>query len=81
MNREREIFLEALEQPTQEARAAFIEQATAGDAKLREAVNALFACQQAETIKIHFEEGAAGILRMSWASLFRNGVGSGSSYH
>jgi len=65
MNREREIFLEALEQPTQEARAAFIEQATAGDAKLREAVKALFACQQAETIKIHFEEGAAGILRMS----------------
>ena len=39
MNREREIFLEALEQPTQEARAAFIEQATAGDAKLRDAVS------------------------------------------
>ena len=35
MNREREIFLEALEQPTQEARAAFIEQATAGDVDRR----------------------------------------------
>ena len=31
MNREREIFLEALEQPSTEARAAFIERATAGD--------------------------------------------------
>src|SRR5881409_2448841 len=61
MNREREIFLEALEQPTNEARAAFIQHATAGDEKLRQGVEALLACQQAGTIRI--EVGAAEILR------------------
>ena len=63
MNREREIFLEALDQPTEKARADFVEQATAGDAKLRKAVEALLACNQADTIRI--EEGAFEILRKS----------------
>ena len=63
MNREREIFPEALDQPTEKARADFVEQATAGDAKLRKAVEALLACNQVDTIRI--EEGAFEILRKS----------------
>ena len=63
MNHEREIFLEALDQPTEKARADFVEQATAGDAKLRKTVGALLACNQADTIRI--EEGAFEILRKS----------------
>ena len=58
MTREREIFLQALEQPV-EARSAFVERATAGDPKLKEAVEALLANNQADTF---LEQGAG------WAS-------------
>ena len=65
INREREIFLEALEQPSPEARAAFIEHAAAGDPKLREAVEALLLeNNQADTF---LEHGAGGLLRESLA--------------
>jgi serine/threonine protein kinase/WD40 repeat protein len=59
---EREIFLEALEQPTAEARAAFVERATAGDLALREAVEALLACHAADTF---LQDGPASLLRES----------------
>ncbi len=59
---EREIFLEALEQPTAEGRAAFVERATAGNPELREAVEALLACHDADTF---LREGPAGVLRES----------------
>ncbi|MGA2656498.1 MAG: protein kinase [Verrucomicrobiota bacterium] len=62
MNREREIFLEALEQPSKEARAAFVERATAGDSELREAVKALLESDEAETVLQH---GAVERLRES----------------
>jgi len=62
MTGEREIFLEALEQPSAEARAIFIERATAGDPRLREAVEALLANHQPDRF---LEEGAAGLLRES----------------
>jgi hypothetical protein len=61
MTREREIFLQALEQPL-EARSAFVERATAGDRRLKEAVEALLANNQADTF---LEQGAAGLLRES----------------
>jgi serine/threonine protein kinase len=61
MTREREIFLQALEQPV-EARSAFVERATAGDPKLKEAVEALLANNQADTF---LEHGVAGLLRES----------------
>ena len=61
MTREREIFLQALEQPV-EARSAFVERATAGDPKLKEAVEALLANNQADTF---LEQGVAGLLRES----------------
>ena len=57
---EREIFLEALEQSTPGDRAALIERATAGDPKLREAVEALLACHEADTF---LQEGPANHLR------------------
>ncbi len=59
---EREIFLEALEQPTAEARAAFVERATAGNPELKEAVEALLAGHDADTF---LREGPAGVLRGS----------------
>ncbi len=62
MTREHEIFLEALEQPSAEARAAFVERATAGDPKLREAVEELIANHRPDTF---LEQGAAGVLRES----------------
>jgi len=62
MTSEREIFLEALEQPTAEARRIFVERATAGDPKLREAVEDLLANHQPDTF---LEQGAAGLLRES----------------
>jgi WD40 repeat protein len=62
MNREREIFQEALEQPSIEARAAFLARATAGDPKLKEAVEVLLANNQADTF---LERGVAGLLRES----------------
>ena len=62
MNREREIFLEALEQPSPEARAAFVERATAGDSELREAVEALIESNEADTL---LEKGTVRILRES----------------
>jgi len=62
MNREREIFLEALEQPSKEARAAFLERATAGDSELREAVEALLESNEADTL---LEKGTVRILRES----------------
>ncbi len=62
MSRERDIFLEALEQPSPEARAAFIERATVGDPKLKEGVEALLANDQADTF---LELGEAGLLRNS----------------
>ncbi len=49
MTREHEIFLEALEQPSREARTAFIERATTGDPKLKEAVEALLANNREDT--------------------------------
>ena len=61
MTREREIFLQALEQPI-EARSAFVERATVGDPRLNEAVEALLANNQADTF---LEHGAAGLLRES----------------
>lgn len=42
-SRERDVFLEALEQPTPERRAAFLDRACQGDAALRGAVEALLA--------------------------------------
>ena len=62
MTREREIFLQALEQPSVEARTAFVGSATAGDPKLKEAVESLLANNQADTF---LEEGAAERLRQS----------------
>jgi hypothetical protein len=62
MNREREIFLRALEEPSIEARAAFVANATAGDPELKQAVQGLFANDQADTF---LEHGAAGTLRVS----------------
>src|SRR5512138_2072448 len=62
MIREREIFFEALEQPSREARAAFVERATAGDPKLREAVEALLANDQPDSF---LENGAVAPLRKS----------------
>jgi WD40 repeat protein len=61
MTREREIFLQALEQPI-DARSAFVERATAGDLRLKEAVEELLAHIQADTF---LENGAAGFLRES----------------
>src|SRR5512140_1516862 len=49
MTREREIFDEALEQPSPGARAAFVERATAGDPELRKAVEELLANNQEDT--------------------------------
>src|SRR6476620_6560329 len=62
MSRERDIFLEALEQPSPEARAAFIDRATAGDPKLKEGVEALLAHDQADTF---LEQGDVELLRKS----------------
>ena len=62
MTREREIFHEALEQPSPEARAAFLERATAGDPKLRKAVEELLANNQEDTF---LEQGVAEPLRQS----------------
>ena len=62
MNREREIFLEALEQPSKEARAAFLERATAGDSELREAVEALLESNEGDTL---LEQGTVRLLRES----------------
>jgi hypothetical protein len=61
MTREHEIFLEALEQPSNEARAAFVERVTVGDPKLREAVEALLENNQADTF---LEQGPAELLRV-----------------
>ncbi len=65
MTREHEIFLEALEQASAEARVAFVERATAGDPGLRTAVEALLANHQPDTF---LEQGAAGLLRESLAA-------------
>ncbi len=62
MTREREIFHEALEQPSPEARAAFVERATTGDPELRKAVEELLANHQEDTF---LERGIAGPLRHS----------------
>jgi WD40 repeat protein len=62
MTREHEIFLDALEQTTPEARAAYVERATAGDPRLREAVEALLANHRPDTF---LEQGVAGVLRES----------------
>ena len=64
MTREREIFLQALEQPL-EARLAFVERATAGDPTLQQAVSDLLANHQDDTF---LETGAAGRLRESMAA-------------
>ena len=61
MTREREIFLQALEQPV-EARSAFVARETAGDPKLKASVEALIANDQADTF---LEQGVAGLLRES----------------
>ena len=63
INREREIFLEALEQPSTEGRVAFIQRATAGDPELREAVEALL--REHNQVDTFLEHGAAGLLRES----------------
>jgi WD40 repeat protein/serine/threonine protein kinase len=62
MSGERDIFLEALEQPTAEARAVFLDRATAGNAKLRAAVDALLACHEADSF---LQKGPAELLRES----------------
>ncbi len=62
MTREQEIFLEALEQPSAAARAAYVERATAGDPALRAAVQALLDNNKEDAF---LEEGAAGLLRGS----------------
>ena len=62
MTREREIVLEALEQPSMEARTAFVERATAGDPKLKEGVQALLSNTEADTF---LENGAGELLRES----------------
>jgi len=62
MSSERDIFLEALEQPSGPARTAFLEHATGGDFKLRQAVEALLANHQPDTF---LEQGAAERLRDS----------------
>lgn len=62
MTREREIFDEALEQPSLEARAVFLDRATAGDPQLRQAVEGLLAHHQADTF---LEQGGAEPLRKS----------------
>lgn len=62
MTREHEIFLEALEQPSAAARAEYLARATAGDPKLRAAVEELLANHQPDSF---LEQGAAGILRES----------------
>ncbi len=62
MNREREIFNAALDQPSPESRAAFLERATAGDPKLRKAVEELLANNQEDTF---LEQGVAEPLRHS----------------
>ncbi len=72
MTREREIFLEALEQPTPGARVAFVERATAGDPKLREAVEELLANDQADTF---LERGAVEHLRQSMEAAGKFSVG------
>ena len=61
MTREREIFLQALEQPV-EARSTFVARMTADNPKLKEAVEALIANDQADTF---LEQGVAGLLRES----------------
>lgn len=65
MTREREIFHEALEQPSPEARAAFLERATAGDPKLRNAVDELLANNQEDAF---LEQGVAEPIRQSLES-------------
>ena len=62
MTREREIFHEALEQPSAEARAAFLDRATAGEPKLRKAVEELLANNQEDTF---LEQGVTEPLRHS----------------
>lgn len=61
MTQEREIFLQALEQPV-EARAAFVARVTAGNPKLKESVEALIANDRADRF---LEQGVAGLLRES----------------
>lgn len=65
MNREREIFQRALELSSIEARAAFLEGATAGDPGLKEAVEALLANNREDAF---LEEGAAGLVRQAMES-------------
>ena len=62
MTRESEIFLEALEQPSVEAREAFVAGATTGDPELRAAVEALLANHKLDTF---LENGTVRILRES----------------
>ena len=70
MTRESEIFLEALEQPSAEARAAFVGRATAGDPKLKEAVEALLANNQSDNFleqgQFYFQQGDAGKAVAEW---------------
>ena len=62
MTREREIFQEALEQPSPEACGAFLDRATAGNPALRKAVEELLANNQEDTF---LEQGVAEPLRQS----------------
>lgn len=62
MTREREIFHEALEQPSPEACAAFLDRATAGNPELRKAVEELLANNREDTF---LEKGVAEPLRRS----------------
>ena len=62
MTREREIFQQALEQPSPEALAAFLERETSGDPTLRKAVEELLANNQEDTF---LEQGVAEPLRQS----------------
>lgn len=62
MNREREIFLEALEYSSKEARVDFVERATAGDAELKKAVLDLLESDAAQAV---LEHGPVERLRQS----------------
>lgn len=62
INREREIFLEALEYSSKEERAAFVERATAGDPELRKSVLDLLEIDEAQAV---LEHGPVERLRQS----------------
>ncbi len=65
---ERELFLAALERRTPEERAEYLDRATAGDAELKQRVEALLACHKADTF---LQDGPACRLRTTLAAAGR----------